>query len=97
VRLGKRTARLVRQAAVAGFVNGTRFAQGRTAGEVDAEFPRDSVIVAGVLRTARAHSDNFPTLAKVESVDDAADAAEAEIKAEGLAMLQHLIGGPADV
>ena len=91
MRLGKRTARLVRQAAVAGFVNGTRFAQGRPPREVDAEFPRDSFVVAGVLRTARAHSDNFPTLATVESVDDAADAAEAEIEAAKTAMLQHLL------
>lgn len=94
MRLGKHTARLVRQAAVAGFVNGTRYAQGCTAAEVDAGFPRDSYIVASVLRTARAHGDNFPTLAKVESVDEAADAAEAEMKAGGIAMLRAIMGIP---
>jgi hypothetical protein len=97
VRLGKRTARLVRQAAVAGFVNGTRFAQGRSLSDVEANFPGDTWVVVQMLRTARAHPDLYPTMAKVESVDEAADATEAALKAEGLAMLTSLINGQSGV
>lgn len=90
MRIGKRTARLVREAAVAGFVNGSRFAQGLSRAEVDAAFPSDSVVLAGVLKTARAHGDLYRALSKVESVDEASDAVLAAIEAEGLAMLRAM-------
>lgn len=48
-------------------------------------------------RTARAHSDLYPTLAKVESVDEAADAVEAALQAERMEMLHELINGRSGV
>jgi hypothetical protein len=79
-RLGSRTARLVREAAVRGFVQGMR-----NGGEI----PPDSVIVANVLRSARSNPDLYPTLSAVESVDEAADLAEATMRAETLAFLSR--------
>lgn len=93
MKIGTRTARLVREAAIAGYVNGSRFAQYRSPTEVDADFPQDSLIVAGVLKTARAHGDLYRTLAKVESIDAASDAVLANVEADGLAMLRSMIAG----
>lgn len=93
MRLGKRTAKLVREAAVAGFVNGSWYAAGLSRAEVDADYPDDSVVVAGVLRTARAHSDIYRALAKVESVDEASDAVLARQEAARFAFLRELING----
>lgn len=58
------TAQLIQEAAVAGFVNGTRHAQGRPWEEMRADFPRDHDILAEAFRTARDHPDLYPQLAK---------------------------------
>lgn len=69
MKLGKRTARLVREAAVAGFVQGTRWAGyfppiGKTAKEDD--FPGDSDIEDRAYRTAEKFPDLYPTLSKAD-------------------------------
>lgn len=54
MRLGARTAKLVREAAVAGYVQGSLAAGPFRTKD---SFPPDSQIWLAVLRTARAHSD----------------------------------------
>jgi hypothetical protein len=63
MRLGKRTAKLVREAMVLGFVEG---AWAETTG-LGATIPPDREIVIRVLRAARAHPDLYPSLSKVEA------------------------------
>jgi hypothetical protein len=60
--LGKRTARLVREAIVLAHVEGARWA-----GHHGADgYPKDSAVVAKVLRSSKSFSDLYPTLSKVE-------------------------------
>ena len=67
MKLGKRTAQLVREAAVLGFAEGARWAgYHHTSAEDRANYPRDSVVLADALRSARSFSDLYPTLARVE-------------------------------
>lgn len=61
MKLGTRTAKLVREAAVAGFVQGS-LAAGPYRGE---DFPLDSDIWLAALRTARSFPDLYPTLKAV--------------------------------
>lgn len=63
VKLGKRTARLVREAAIAGFIAGNRLGPPRTSNDV--EYPTDAAIWVATLRTARFARENFPTLSAV--------------------------------
>lgn len=90
MRLGKRTEKLVREAAVAGFVMGTRWAgwhppPGVPAGE-DA-FPLDSEIVSRAYRCAAKFPDCYPTLSKAEQVHDEA----ARARAENLVLIKALM------
>lgn len=92
MRLGKRTAKLVREAAVAGFVQGTRWAGWQPPrGEPD-PFPDDSEIWVMACRCAEKFADLYPTLSKVE--DEEYAAARAATRAAGLAMLTALLTGP---
>lgn len=93
MRLGKRTARLVRQAMVMGFVHGVQHGANRSWREAEDEFPGDSVIVANALRAARKNSDLYPTLAKVESVDAEADAAEAAMTEASMSTMRAIMNG----
>lgn len=83
MKLGKRTARLVREAAVLGYVNGAWAMGGQPA-----TIPPDSAIVAGVIRAARAHSDLHPTLARAEFPEG--DPAIAWLEAEDADRLEAL-------
>lgn len=60
VRVAKRTEKLIREAAVLGFVQGSRLA-GR-----EVRIPRDAEVVRRVLLAAESFSDLYPTLSKVE-------------------------------
>ncbi len=70
MKLGKRTAKLVREAAVAGFVMGTRWTGYH--GD-DSSFPDDTDILVRALRCAEKFPDLYPTLSKVESDEVEAD------------------------
>lgn len=63
MKLGKRTAKLVREAAVMGYVHG--FRHGAYAPEDP--FPKDSAIVFVVLDAAKRNKNLYPTLGLVES------------------------------
>jgi hypothetical protein len=95
MKLGKRTAKLVREAAVAGFVQGTRWAGWSPArGEPD-PFPMDPEIWVMARRCAEKFPDLYPVLAKVE--DEEYDAARAASQAEVAAWLRRRmepLGGP---
>lgn len=64
MKLGKRTARLVREAAVLGFVNGA-WSVG-----FEPPIPPDMTILADVLRAARSNADLYPALSRAEFPDD---------------------------
>ncbi|WP_033288273.1 hypothetical protein [Amycolatopsis jejuensis] len=68
--LGKRTAKLVREAIVLAHVHGVLWGHAfpRSSGE---PYPKDSAVVAKVLRAAKSHRDLYPTLARVESDSEA--------------------------
>lgn len=70
MKLGKRTARLVREAAIMGFVHGAMWGrvQGRRQVRNDEEdqFPRDSDILLRVMRGARSNGDLYPLLSKAD-------------------------------
>jgi hypothetical protein len=91
MRLGKRTAKLVREAAVLGFANGAYWAADRSWSECEANYPKDTRVVADVIRSARNNADLYPTLSKVEQVDDATAAALAEIDAVRMAVIRSLM------
>lgn len=65
--LGKRTARLLREAMVLAYANGAWDGLPRDElGGVDrAAYPADSDVVAGVLRAARSHKDIYPELGRL--------------------------------
>jgi hypothetical protein len=65
VKIGKRTAKLLREAIVLAHVEGAFWA-GYTPTE-DNPYLKDSVVVANVLRSARSNRDTFPTLGRVET------------------------------
>jgi hypothetical protein len=71
MRVGKRTAKLIREAAVMGFVQGTMWGRAFPDRREEEQFPRDSDILGRVMRGARSHRDLYPTLSKVE--DEVAD------------------------
>lgn len=62
VKIGKRTAKLLREAIVLGYVEGAWREGGHKA-----TIPADSDIVAGVLDSAKRNRDLYPTLSRVES------------------------------
>jgi hypothetical protein len=73
-KLGKRTEKLVREAMVMAFVQGTRWGRATT---WDDKVPRDSEIVHRVLVSAVRNSDLYPTLSKLDAALEA-DAAQRE-------------------
>jgi hypothetical protein len=81
MRVGKRTARLVAEAMVLAFVQGSRWGQVHPLTLSDEEakeaFPKDSQIIAGVLRDARSFRDTFPTLSRAEWPTESTEAGEA--------------------
>lgn len=64
MRIGKRTARLVREAIVLGHVEGAWFGRAVPYGDQEEGYPADSVVFFNALRSARSNRDKFPTLAK---------------------------------
>ncbi len=87
MRLGKRTAKLVREAAVAGFVQGTRWAGWvPPRGEPD-PFPFDPEILTLAFRCAAKFPDLYPTLSKVEEVWEADAEARCRSNAELAALM----------
>lgn len=65
--IGPRTAKLLWQAMVLGYANGAWDGTPRDErGEVDrARYPKDSEIVAGVLRSAKSQKDLYPDLGRL--------------------------------
>ena len=65
--IGPRTAKLLWQAMVLGYANGAWDGTPRTErGGIDrARYPKDSAIVAGVLRSAKSQKDLYPDLARL--------------------------------
>ena len=62
MKIGKRTAQLIREAAVLGYVHGYRNALY----SLEDGIPKDSEIIGGVLYAASRNKDLYPTLGKVE-------------------------------
>jgi len=76
VRLGKRTARLVREAAVLGFVEGAWWRGGHTtAADARADYPKDADVLAWVMRSARSNRDLYPLLSNVDDDNPGGDRA----------------------
>jgi hypothetical protein len=61
--LGKRTAKLLREAIVLAHVEGARWAGYHGGGE---EYPKDSEVVSRVLSAAVSFNDLYPTLSRTE-------------------------------
>lgn len=74
-----------------GFANGAYWAADRTWSEVGANYPNDVEVVADVIRSARNNGDLYPTLSKVEEVDEQTTAALAAIESVRMAVLRSLI------
>lgn len=85
MKLGKRTAKLVREAIVLGHVEGARWAGYHGGGD---GYPRDSEVVAKVLWASQSFSDVYPTLSKVET--------EPRPPAIPVALLRQLMDGGGD-
>ena len=66
MKLGKRTAKLVREAIVLAHVEGAFFGAHKPLVSEE-DYPKDSDVVARVLRAAKSNADLYPTLSKVES------------------------------
>jgi hypothetical protein len=64
VKVGKRTAKLIREAAVLGFVNGAFWAGYNH--RDPSIYPKDSAVLDQVLRSAQSNSDLYPTLSRAE-------------------------------
>lgn len=81
MKIGKRTAKLLREAIVLAHVEGSRWSQchGR-----DDEYPTDAEIVAQVLAASVTFADLYPTLSKTEE----AQAADAERRRRSLELLK---------
>lgn len=70
MRLGKRTARLVREAIILAHVEGMRYGRAVSHEEQQAEgYPRDSTVITTVLQAAKSFRDIYPMLSKVERED----------------------------
>jgi hypothetical protein len=65
MKLGKRTAKLVREAIVLAHVEGAHW--GRYGGDAPGAYPRDSDVVDRVLYAATRMPDLYPTLSRVEA------------------------------
>jgi hypothetical protein len=86
VKIGKRTAKLLREAMVLAYVEGSRWGQCHPNSFEDSEFPTDSQIVQQVLTAAVLFGDLYPTLSKT----DDAQVADAERERRHLELLATL-------
>lgn len=78
MKLGKRTAKLLGEAIVLAFVEGSRWGQShpRKLGDDD-EFPRDREIVEQTLAASTSFRDVYPTLSKLDEAQEIAAARRA--------------------
>ena len=86
MKVGKRTTRLLREAMVLAYVEGSRWGQHHS-GRSDEEFPSDSAIVRRVLEASVMFADLYPLLSRT---DDARAANEAR-RARSLEFLRTLL------
>jgi hypothetical protein len=94
VKIGKRTANLLREAMVLAYVEGSRWGQCYgTSDEYD--FPTDSQIVQQVLEASVSFRDLYPTLSRTEAAQ-AADAGRRRRSGELLAALVRSVRGDSD-
>lgn len=65
--IGPRTAKLLWQAMVLGYANGhwDGHAKGRSDEPYTEDYPQDSAVVAGVLRSAKSQKDLYPDLGRL--------------------------------
>lgn len=92
MKISHHTERLIREAAVLGYVNGAW-----SAGAQPGSTPPDLDILAGVLRTARSNADLYPTLSGIEfSESNPVVAHMATEDAERLDVLRALLDRRAD-
>ncbi len=83
MRLGKRTAKIVREAIVLAHVEGARWA-----GHVDPDnYPKDSTVVRRVLAAASNMPDLYPHLSRL----DEAQEADTEMREESVARIAALM------
>jgi hypothetical protein len=81
-RIGPRTAKLLREAIVLAYVEGTR-----CPAEPGVPFPKDSEIVSLVLASSVGFRDLYPTLSRL----DEAKAADAERRQQAIEWINHLM------
>lgn len=93
MKLGKRTAKLLGEAMVLGFVEGSHWGQAnpRQLGDDD-RFPKDAEIVFRVLAASTSFRDLYPTLSKL----DEAKAADAERRRESMEQIKQLMAQRAE-
>lgn len=89
MKLGKRTAKLVREAAIAGFVAGNRYGPDPT--EPPDGFPNDTQIWIYTLRVARKCEDVYPSLARVAWESDELKAHDERVTAETLEYMKAVV------
>lgn len=70
MRVGRRTARLVHEAAILGFVQGVRWGQANPHVHEGRDLPKGGHIVADLLRDVQMFRDLYPTLSRVETNED---------------------------
>lgn len=74
--IGKRTARLLRDAIVLAHVEGSWWARGRERADQEDQYPKDSEVIARVLYSASRMKDQYPALGRL------ADRLEADARAK---------------
>jgi hypothetical protein len=87
VKIGPRTAKLIREAIVLAHVHGSRWGQANPR-QLDGndDYPSDSEVVRQVLISATRNADKFPTLAKLDVAQEA-DAKHRQAFTEGIKQL----------
>jgi hypothetical protein len=71
VKVGKRTAKLLREAMVLAYVEGSRWGQCHPDCHGEASFPTDSQIVQQVVVASVAFRDLYPTLSRIDDAQSA--------------------------
>lgn len=84
-KLGKRTAKLLREAIVLAHVEGVRWGQVHAR---DDEYPSDSQVLARVLAAAVSFSDLYPTLSKLDEAKAARAAQQRTFIQDVLELMQ---------
>lgn len=74
VKVGKRTAKLLREAMVLAFVEGSRWGQYHGKSRADDDFPADLAIVRRVLEASVMFADLYPALSRTDDAQAADDA-----------------------